>query len=271
MKKKITTTTTVTEEIIDETPKPKKTYIALVLDRSSSMMSIYDQTISGFNENLDAIKANADLAGETFVSLVTFGGGYSSENAIEVVYTNKRIAAVKPISRQTYKPNGGTPMLDGLGLAIELLEPFQNEDEDIAFLVVTFSDGEENQSKIWTGPKLANKIKALEETGIWTIPLANANVDLKQLGAMTGSSQVAGFNASRVGTQVMFSNSAASVGSYMGTRGLGGTQSNFYAGNVNLSDTVSLKVAQDAAQSILDEARTKKAKKQLADMVTPIA
>ena len=48
-----------------------KTRVAVILDRSSSMQSIRNETISAFNEQVDAIKETSkDM--DTKVSLVTF-------------------------------------------------------------------------------------------------------------------------------------------------------------------------------------------------------
>ena len=74
-------------------------HIAIVLDCSGSMDMVRDETISGFNEQVQTIRGNADVRdGRTTVSLVLFN------DSVDVVHKLVPADAVSEISRKEYRP-----------------------------------------------------------------------------------------------------------------------------------------------------------------------
>lgn len=153
-------------------PKVTKNYLMMVLDESSSMDYIKEQAISAFNEQIKSVKENTNGI-EVVVDLVKF----SSE--VSVVFENQKIDTVQELTKETYNPNTMTSMYDGVGKAIELLKARPDiNDPSVTVLMLIISDGQENTSRIWTAPKVAEQIKTLQATGKWTFTYAGANQDL---------------------------------------------------------------------------------------------
>ena len=210
-----------------------KTYVFLVLDRSSSMEPIRDDTIANFNEQLATLKNNQTDNLETVVSLTTFGSDVTS------VFHKKAIASVEPITRDSYKPDGMTAMYDAVGAAIDsgtfLLD---GNDPNTSFLVVILSDGQENSSRKYSAADIASKITELQNTKRWTFTYIGANQDLsavsKSLNIPLGNTQV--FTASSFGVRNLQKSQNAGLRRYMTARSLGGTQTDsFYDSSADAS------------------------------------
>ena len=78
---------------------------------------------------------------ENRVCLVTFGDNVSFD------MWDVGADEVETLSRDTYRPNGYTPMLDAVGLTItRLLGQLDIGDENVAVLCIVISDGMENYS-----------------------------------------------------------------------------------------------------------------------------
>ena len=183
MKKVTTTTTTVTttEEIVDDKKqKTIETHYLLILDRSGSMSAVRDVTISGFNEQIQKIKAlEAKYPNQKYyISLVTF----SSNDDITEIYFDKPVSECKEITKADYDPNGSTALYDAMGFGItkleEIVKPkYDNEDVYSTSVVVILTDGEENDSKKWTSGKTKELVEGLMKDTRWTISFIGANQD----------------------------------------------------------------------------------------------
>ena len=143
--------------------------IYCVIDCSGSMEPFTDRTISGFNEFIQSSPRNAEL------SLLLFS------NEIKEVYKMVKIENIKPLTRDTYKPNGFTALLDGIGKAIELAKSkkrsWADDERDITVLIMT--DGQENSSKEYTKDKINSMITQHKFYG-WKFIFMGANQDAIQ-------------------------------------------------------------------------------------------
>lgn len=149
----------------------KKTYVALVLDKSGSMETIRDETISGFNENLQEHRANGRKGGETFLSLFQFN------SAVEETYFNVPIDKIEgELDKEQYVPGGMTALYDAIGVAVTKLQKF-DQPGDVAFLVIVLSDGMENSSSKYNFLKIKDMRKELESTGRWTFQFIGCDPD----------------------------------------------------------------------------------------------
>lgn len=205
----------------------EKAYIAIVLDKSGSMTIAREQTVRGFNEQVQTIKANLDPNIETIVSLITFNSG------VEAVVTNKSAVDVAELTDNDYVPNGGTALYDAIGYTIDLFEESPGaEDLTTSFLAIVISDGEENSSKVFDGAKIGSKIKELEESGRWTFTYMGA-VNPERFASSLGiaAGNIAGFSAaSAKGYGDAYSTMHASTQMYMSSRNAGvRSVSNFFA------------------------------------------
>ena len=166
------------------------THIYLLLDRSGSMSRIADDVIGGFNDFLTRQQAEGPDARITLVQ-------FDSQDAHCVLLNGTPIAEAKPLSRNTYQPRGGTPLLDAtarlihLGTQAETLR--RNADlptEQVVFVSIT--DGEENESREFTLEQVRDVITEREAAG-WTFVFLSAALDAygdaHRLGLRHGSTQ----------------------------------------------------------------------------------
>ena len=158
------------------------TVIAMVLDESGSMNSCWDATIAGFNEFIAGQKAAKDV-GQAYVTLIQF-----DSPQIKTVFANRPIAEVPAINKETYKPNGGTNLLDAVGTAIVNVNAFlaSMKKEDRPGVIITImTDGQENASRNYSHQMIKDMVAAAEKKD-WTFTFLGANVDAFAVGSTFG-------------------------------------------------------------------------------------
>lgn len=141
-------------------------YHLMIVDRSSSMASVRDVTISGFNENLKGMRDDKLADGITQkVSLVTFS------NDVTADIWNKEVSEIPDFNTENYKPQGSTALFDAIGKSVsDLLENIREKlaKQDANVVVTIFTDGEENASVTWNKAKLMSLISELRSSRMWT-------------------------------------------------------------------------------------------------------
>ena len=169
-----------------EAPGRNGTLIAVVLDESGSMNSCWDATIDGFNEFVNGQK-NADESGQAYLTLVKFDAPQ-----IHTVCTNVNVKSVEPLNRNTYRPNGGTNLMDAIGKTMNNVNNVLAsvpQDERPSVMVVIITDGGENASQEFRGEQIKSMVKTAESQD-WLFTFLGANVDAFSMG------QTFGMNAS---------------------------------------------------------------------------
>lgn len=175
--------------------KAPLTNVALVLDCSGSMNHGKEATIEGFNAQIDVIRAGASDAGATTYTDVQF----STEVNIRSVAAD--LDHLMLLSQQSYQPQGSTALLDAIGATVAaLLETKDINSPDTATLVTTFTDGEENASRIYTAEVIKGMVQRLEATGRWTFALLGPHASVANLADLLAvkARNVAGFDESSV-------------------------------------------------------------------------
>ena len=144
---------------------PKKNHIAIVIDESGSMGYLLGQVIKAVNDQIDTIKAEAKKTGqETTATFVTF-----ANRDIKERFFQRELDRLQPIDRSDYSPGGNTPLLDAVGKTIEhMLQQKDATDENVSFLIITVTDGEENSSHEYNSRSLAEKLKKCQATDRWS-------------------------------------------------------------------------------------------------------
>lgn len=186
-------------------------HIYFLLDRSGSMESIRADVIGGFNTFLAEQKA---LGGDE--PLFTFIQ-FDSHDPQEIIYSAEPLSAVKDLDVATFIPRGGTPLYDAMGAVImsakiraETRAELGAAEEDV--VMVTFTDGEENQSHSYDKTKIFDLVKDLEAKG-WTFVYLGANQDsygeAGAIGYAAGSTQ--NYVASAIGTQTAYSSLSSNM------------------------------------------------------------
>lgn len=205
-------------------PKPKnftakRLLVGIVLDRSSSMGSILDPTISGTNEQFSALR-DSDDAANTFVAFNTFASEVTPvfhDGTPEKNPTLVPVTSLKDITNADYRPSGMTAMFDGVSAMIDFLSAEASHVDDV--LVVVISDGGENASKLTTSEKLSSQVTELQEAG-WNFTYIGANQDLTQVQEQLGfhAGNMLTFDANVAGSTVMNSTVANAMSTYTATR-----------------------------------------------------
>ncbi len=151
----------------------KLAHVAIVLDRSGSMESCRDETISGFNEYAQQIRSTAKTAGlDVRLTLTVFNG------EVRMPLFEKPLERLHSMSRKYYVPDGSTAMLDAVGQTIDRLERDGSEIDEASVLVCIISDGMENSSSEYTYASVAERITRLTATERWTFTYMGSNQDL---------------------------------------------------------------------------------------------
>lgn len=191
--------------------KQNKTYIYCVLDRSGSMSSIINDSIGGFNEFLTQQK---QIPGECEVSINIF------DDHQHLLINHKQINDVQPLTKEVYYPRGGTALYDAIGCSInslgEYLSNLPEEERPEKVLFVILTDGEENQSKQFSGQQISNMISHQRDVYSWEFIFLAANQDALSvadtLSISKGNSM--NFMASSMGTRSVYSSMSDSVSNY---------------------------------------------------------
>jgi hypothetical protein len=140
------------------------TNIVMILDRSGSMEGRGSDVIGGFNSFVSSCR-DANIA-NCSVTYIRF------DNEVERVFTEP-LDAVPAMTAQLYQPRGGTALLDAVG---QTVGGMTNEPDD-RYIVITFTDGEENSSREWTREKVAALLREREALGNWTFAFFGAEMD----------------------------------------------------------------------------------------------
>ena len=147
--------------------KPK-TYVTMILDQSGSMCGTKAQAVQGYNEQVQQMKLNSKEQ-DIFCSLITFNGNVFEHLWCEPAEKLTEAAA------DDYNTSGTTAMRDAVGYAIEKLQRTTDSKEDVAYLVVIISDGEENASRHYSVEALRELKDSVDKTGKWTFTYMGCN------------------------------------------------------------------------------------------------
>ncbi len=167
---------TLGEKIMNKKPK---THVAIVMDRSGSMGRIAQQAIDHYNEQRTQMMENAKDQDIT-VSLVTFNANVFEHNWLTPA------GQLAEADSHSYHPAGATAWYDALGYTIDKLKKTTNPDEDTAYLVISISDGEENDSKHYGNRFNPSVIRSMIDecnaTGKWTFTyMGCSDEDIKKV------------------------------------------------------------------------------------------
>ena len=161
--------------------KKQKTLYHLVVDKSGSMGQCREQTIEGYNAQLERIRSlSLEFPGQAIsVGLTLF------DDMVNCLYNGKAPSQCPDLDYQSYVPQGNTALLDAIGMTIERLEKAREESvlgQPATVVMVIITDGYENSSRIHNFNEVSDKIAALQETGLWTFTYLGATLDAAQIG-----------------------------------------------------------------------------------------
>jgi uncharacterized protein YegL len=196
----------------------KKTNIALVIDRSGSMSSVWKAALDGLNETINELKKNSTLGGDTSLSIIAF------DSEVNLLVESAPAEVLPEFNDTDIFPRGTTALYDAVKTAIETIGNTE-ETEDTGYFVTVISDGHENASHRTNQEEVSKMIKELEETGKWTFNFMLSNQDIHQFVKTMGVSagNVASYTSSFVGTTDAFAQQRGATLSYLSARNKGVT------------------------------------------------
>jgi hypothetical protein len=156
--------------------KNKTTLYHFIVDQSGSMAGLENQTIAGFNTQLNTIQSlKKELPEQEFLCSLTF---FNNEVHDRIQFG--QVDSIQPLSNQNYFPNGTTALLDAIGKSIYSIKNRFGEEiseDKMSIVLVIITDGHENASRLYSYHDVANLIKQLDETGKWTFSFLGADFD----------------------------------------------------------------------------------------------
>lgn len=154
------------------------TTIVMILDRSGSMASCREATITAVNKYLKESKADATLTAAEF-ELVIF-----DTDSIDTIRDGK-IADATELTAADFVPRSGTPLLDAIGRGIGKIDAKLAASNGEKAILVVVTDGEENQSQKHTYESIQALISDRQEKG-WLILFLGAGLASAQQGTRMG-------------------------------------------------------------------------------------
>ncbi len=151
--------------------------IGFILDESSSMYSVWQETMAGFNSYINTIRTELPNAKLTFASFVNY--------MFKLRSSDKPVDEVLPLNLKNYTPYGGTPLVDSVMAIIHLIEQQVNIHPTCQPIVVVQTDGHENSSKTYTMEELNEVVQKKRKEG-WQFILITCKIDATVLANSMG-------------------------------------------------------------------------------------
>lgn len=158
----------------DASGEDRTTHFYVLLDRSGSMSVMKSDVIGGFNAFLDEQLAAPGRARMTLVQ-------FDSLNHHDVTCDAVPLATVDQLTDASFNPRGATPLLDATVGIIEQIHgriatraAMGKTPEEI--VVITITDGEENQSRFATLEQVRTLVAGGRESG-WSFVFLGAGLD----------------------------------------------------------------------------------------------
>jgi hypothetical protein len=213
------------------------TYIAAILDRSSSMAPLAKETVQGFNNFIKEQKAHP---GEALLTLCLF----SDES--KILLDGVPLGMVEGLTEATYAPNGWTALNDAVMSTIDSvgakLEAMREEDRPSQVIVLIMTDGEENKSRLYRGyagkRQVAEKIRHQRDRYSWEFVFIGANIDVERAALDFGilPQNAAAYTASAQGTSDLMRGLSSNMAHYRSAGAAQATAGGFFVDPIQQDD-----------------------------------
>lgn len=163
------------QQVVSPKSTSQETTVAILIDESGSMQEAKSQTLSGYNEYIQTLKADQN-SDKVTVTLTTF----SAISGTNVRYTRVKLSEIPEFGPRDYNPNGGTPLFDAVGHTVAAVEKAL---ADVApadrpnIVVMIITDGMENASQEFSKEQIVSLIQSKEKEGV-TFVYLGANHDV---------------------------------------------------------------------------------------------
>lgn len=191
--------------------KENLTSINVIVDGSGSMAGLTTDTIGSFNQFLTEQKL---VPGEAIFTLCIFNTHYN------LVHDFVTLASVPDLDVHTYRPYGGTALLDAMGTTMDSvgqkLAAMQEEDRPSKVIVLIITDGQENSSRNFTKEQIKSMVERQRDTYKWEFVFMGANIDSITEGQALGISMSNSMNydSTSVGTKSLYKSVSDNLRTY---------------------------------------------------------
>lgn len=157
--------------------KKHKMHNLIILDESGSMSSIKNTIIQGFNELVQTIQGIEKQFPEQehFVSFVSF-----NSLGQKLLHFIDPASKLEQIDDKSYNPDAMTPLFDAMGFSINKLKQSLQGQTDYNVLVTVLTDGEENDSKEFSGNDIKKLVEELKQNR-WTFTYIGTDHDVEKI------------------------------------------------------------------------------------------
>ena len=183
----------------NEDQKTKRVFNLIIVDESGSMSLIRKQAFTGMNETLQTVRRMQKKFPdqEQRISLITFDTSHTTWH-----YDNTPALRTRNLEWKAYRPGGGTPLYDAMGMAISKMNAQVTDGDNVLVTVIT--DGEENSSVEWTLKMIRTMIEKLKKQH-WTFTLIGTdNLDVESMAHSFAIDEHLEFRQDDEGTRAMF-------------------------------------------------------------------
>lgn len=177
----------------------KRVMNLIIVDESGSMSIIEKQALMGLNETLDTIKKmqKAHPNMEQYVTLITFDSSHT-----RYVFDNVPAQKTHLLTPKDYRPSGGTPLYDAIGIGVSKLNAQTRIDDNVLVTIIT--DGEENCSEEYNLKMVKTLIEKMKKQN-WTFTLIGTdNLDVEGMAGAMAIDNHLEFTEDEQGTRLMF-------------------------------------------------------------------
>lgn len=194
--------------------KENFTSINVIVDASGSMSHLTHDTIGNFNTFL---KEQKDYPGEAVFTLCTFNNDY------RLVHDFVKVAGVPNLDGLTYRPEGGTALLDAMGSTIDSvgrkLATMKEEDRPSKVIFLIITDGHENSSRRFSAAQIKSMVEHQKDVYSWEFVFMGANIDSIATGTNLGISMQNTLNyvPSAAGTADLYKSISSNTSAYRGS------------------------------------------------------
>lgn len=221
-----------------------KTYVAMIIDKSGSMLETVDEARTNFNEQLQVLKEESNAPDRIAKKMLMTGSSHVEgvETKVSIVSFNQKVDEIcfdvdvneiDELTEETYQPDGMTALYDAIGTTIDkFIDEYDLSEDNAGVLFVIVTDGRENSSKLYTRDQVKSKVEELEATGKWTFTFMgteDAFAEAEQLGFGLGNT-VTWDNSTKEGVMTASVTTSNALRSYYNTRMTGDTSvADFYS------------------------------------------
>ena len=182
-------------------------HVFFLLDETGSMDSVRKETITGFNEYVQTLKAKTPSIRMTL-------GKFNACSGLQFVVSDTPITDVPPLTEKTYTPDCGTPLYDAIGRMIAHAEKHCNGSDGVLIIIQT--DGYENSSTEFTQASVKALIQKKTDEDGWTVSFIGADIDAHAVGTGIGlaNTHLVGYSGDAHNVGTTFSNLANDTAHY---------------------------------------------------------